>query len=365
MFKRICLIIVNIIFSAVVLAGNQQQPSFLTKPDPPKLISIPTPKPVQPTFDYKKINPNLQYAFIINKPTSPKPQEGDQISVNMLMVCNNRILFNSAQSFKGKPAVYGVNKPGFKGDIIEAIILMTPGDSIVCLADADAIFTNTKNKKPEFIKPGDKVQYFIKLVSIKTKEQLQKEQQAAINKQINDQMAKQKADGAKQMTKDDKLLQDYFTQKKISPSKTSSGLYYLIKEEGNGEKPVPGDSLTVNYTGTLLDGTEFDSNEDTAFHHVQPFQFILGRGQVIQGWEQGFALLKTGSKAIFYIPSPLAYGAQSRPGSAANPRGIPANSILLFNAQLNKIGHPALPVVAPLKKDSLNPSLAEPIKKDN
>ena len=365
MFPRISLLVTGILFYGVGLAGQQQQPSFLNKPDPPKIISIPQPKPVQPAFDYKRINANLQYSFIINKPTSPKPKEGDQISVNMLMVSNNRILFNSLQSLKGKPAVYRVNKPGFKGDIIEAIMLMTPGDSIVCLADADAIFNSTKNKKPEFIKPGDKVQYFIKLVSIKTKEQLQKEQQAAFNNQINEQMAKQKAALEKQMTKDDNLLKDYFIKKKISPVKTASGLYYLIKEEGSGEKPVPGDSLTVNYTGTLLNGTEFDSNEDTAFHHVQPFQFVLGRGQVIQGWEQGFGLLKTGSKASFYIPSPLAYGTQIRPGSGANPKGIPANSILIFDVQLAKCIHAVPPVPAMTNKDSLTTPVPTPAKKNN
>ena len=94
----------------------------------------------------------MQYAFIINKPTSPNPQDGDQIKVNMQMVSNDRLLFNSAVTFKGKPAVYGVTKPAFKGDIIEAIMFMTPGDSIVCLVSADSLFKNTKNKKPDFIK---------------------------------------------------------------------------------------------------------------------------------------------------------------------------------------------------------------------
>ena len=308
----------------------------------------------QPAFDYKKINPNLSYAFIVNKPTPKHPQEGDQVSLVMQSVCNNRQMYSTYIAFKGKPGVYGVTKPAYKGDIIEAILLMTAGDSIVCLTDADALFKNSKTKLPDFIKAGDKVQYFIKLVSIKPKEQVQKEQQEAFMKQMNEQQAKQKVAEAKQMLKDDKMLKSYFTKNNIAAVKTASGLYYILKEEGRGEKALPGDSVAMIYTGKLIDGTKFDSNEDTAFHGISPLQFVLGRGAVIKGWDEGIALLKTGSKASFYIPSVLAYGQQSRPGSNANPKGIPANSILIFDVQLVSSKHPApVPPPAP-KSDSLN-----------
>jgi len=313
---------------------------------------------------YKTLNPQLQYAFIIDKATSPHPKEGDQISLNMQSIVNGRMMFSTAQQFKGKPGVYGIAKPAFKGDLNEAILLMTPGDSIVCLVDAVAMFKGSKSKLPDFIKPGDKMQYGIKLVSIKTKEVLQKEQQAAFMKQIKEQQAKQKAAEAKQLVKDDKLLKAYFAKNNINPIKTSSGLYYTIKEEGKGEIPVAGDSITMVYTGTLLDGTKFDSNIDTAFGHVQPFQFVLGRGMVIKGWDEGVALLKTGSKAVLYIPSPMAYGQQARPGSPANKKGIPANSILIFDVALINSKHPTPPppaVVVP-KTDSLHNTATDSLK---
>ena len=301
-------------------------------------------------YNYKTVNPQLKYAFIVDKPTKQHPQEGDQVMLNMQSVCNNRLMYNTAQAFKGKPGIYGVTKPAFKGDLIEAIMFMTPGDSIVCLVDAVALFKNSKNKLPDFIKPGDKVQYFIKLVSIKPKEEVQKEQQAAFMKQMKEQQAKQKAAEAKQLIKDDKLLKDYFAKNHITPTKTASGLYYTIQEEGKGDLPLTGDSVSMNYTGTLLDGTKFDSNTDTAFKHTQAFQFVLGRGAVIKGWDEGVALLKPGAKAVFYIPSPMAYGAQARPGGGGNPKGIPANSILLFEVALLSSKHPVPPpppVVAP------------------
>jgi FKBP-type peptidyl-prolyl cis-trans isomerase FkpA len=312
-----------------------------------------------PAYNFKKLNPNLEYSFILNKSTSPLPKDGDQISVNMQMICNNRQLFNSLQTFKGKPAVYGVTKPAFNGDVIAAIVLMTPGDSIVCRVDAETLFKNTKNKKPDFIKSGDKIYYFIKLLSVKTKEQMQKEQQDAINKQIQEQMAKAKSASEKQVAADDKLLKEYFAKQNINPVKTASGLYYLIKEEGKGIQPVNGDNVAMNYTGTLLDGTKFDSNEDSAFQHVQPYEFPLGKGVVIRGWDEGIALMKEGTKAILFIPSGLAYGGQARPGSAANPKGIPANSVLIFNVQVMSVKHAPIPTVIP-KVDSTAGNIAVP-----
>jgi len=319
----------------------------------------------QPTpassFNYKTINPQLKYAFIVNKPTSPNPKEGDQVMLNMQSVCNNRMMYSTAQAFKGKPGTYGVAKPAFQGDLIEAINLMTPGDSIVCLVDAVALFKGSKSKLPDFIKPGDKIQYFIKLVSIKPKEVVQKEQQAAFMKQMKEQQAKQKAAEAKQLIIDDKLLKAYFVKNKLTPTKTASGLYYTIKEEGISEKAIANDSVTMNYTGKLLDGTKFDSNTDTAFHHTQPFQFVLGRGSVIKGWDEGVALLQRGAKAVFYISSPLAYGAQARPGGGANPKGIPANSVLVFDVELLNSKHPVPPPPTPVA-DSLKTIKSDTLK---
>ena len=333
MLQRTRLVLLGCLCS-VYATAQKPSPAPAPKLNPQPAMVAPNAAPAPKPVNYKKLNAGLEYAMIVDKPTSPHPMEGDLIKVNMLSACNNRLLYSTYQSNKGKPAEFSVNKPNFKGDLIEAIMLMTPGDSMICLVNADMLFKSTKNKKPDFIKSGDKVQYFVKLVSVKTKDQVQKEQQAAFTKQMQEQMEKQKKDAAKQLINDDKDLQAYFAKNHLTPTKTASGLYYTIKEEGSGELPKTGDTIVMNYTGTLLDGTKFDSNEDTAFHHVSPFQFSLGKGQVIKGWDEGVALLKTGAKATLYIPSPMAYGSQARPGGGANPKGIPANSILLFDVQL-------------------------------
>ncbi|MFZ1306704.1 MAG: FKBP-type peptidyl-prolyl cis-trans isomerase, partial [Ferruginibacter sp.] len=226
----------------------------------------------------------------------------------------------------GKPAAFSLSKPAFKGDIMEALVLMTPGDSIICMVDAKSMFDYTKKEMPDFIKPGDKIQYNIRLVSIIPKEQLQKEREAAMMKALQEPQPVQNPD--------DDALKAYFNSNQLNPIKTSSGLYYSIQQEGSGPLAKTGDMVTMNYRGTLLDGTVFDSNLDSAFKHVQPLTFVLGTGRVIKGWDEGIGYLKPGSKATFYIPSSLAYGAQSRPGNAANPKGIPANSVLIFDVEL-------------------------------
>jgi FKBP-type peptidyl-prolyl cis-trans isomerase len=280
----------------------------------------------RPVYNFIKINPKLQYVFIEDKPGKLHPQEGDDVMMRMIAICNNRFMYSSSQVNKGKPGAFSISKAAFQGDIADALILMTPGDSIICLVDAQSMFDYSKKKMPDFIKPGDKIQYNIRLVSIKFKEALQMEREAAMMQALQQQESRQNTE--------DEALQAYFKSKNITPVKTSSGMYYSIQKEGVGPGAKPGDTVVMNYRGNLLDGTIFDSNIDSIFLHVQPLTFVLGTGRVIKGWDEGIGYLKPGSKAAFYIPSSLAYGSQTRPGSAANPKGIPANSVLIFEVEL-------------------------------
>jgi peptidylprolyl isomerase len=107
----------------------------------------------------------------------------------------------------------------------------------------------------------------------------------------------------------------------------ASGLVYTEIEEGTGGPPHPGDALTVHYTGTLEDGTEFDSSRDG-----NPFVFFLGAGEVIPGWEEGFASMQQGGKRKLTIPPGLAYGERG-----AGNGVIPPNATLTFDVELLKI----------------------------
>ena len=105
---------------------------------------------------------------------------------------------------------------------------------------------------------------------------------------------------------------------------TESGLEIEVLEEGEGESPAKGQSVTVHYTGTLTDGKKFDSSHD----RNDPFKFTLGIGQVIAGWDEGVATMKVGGKSKFTIPSSLGYGARGAGGV------IPPNATLIFEVEL-------------------------------
>jgi len=105
---------------------------------------------------------------------------------------------------------------------------------------------------------------------------------------------------------------------------TSTGLQYQHEVVGEGGMPTAADTVEVHYTGTLLDGTEFDSS----IKRGKPASF--GLGQVIPGWTEGLQLMRVGGKTRFFIPSDLGYG----PGGT---RGIPPNSVLIFDVELLSI----------------------------
>jgi FKBP-type peptidyl-prolyl cis-trans isomerase len=106
-----------------------------------------------------------------------------------------------------------------------------------------------------------------------------------------------------------------------------NGLSYVIVTEGTGAVAVDGNTVVVHYTGTFEDGRKFDSSLD----RNQPFEFRLGAGRVIRGWDIGVAGMKVGERRILQIPSELAYGSRGA-GSA-----IPPNTDLIFEVELLEI----------------------------
>ncbi|HZV13500.1 MAG TPA: FKBP-type peptidyl-prolyl cis-trans isomerase [Candidatus Kapabacteria bacterium] len=115
------------------------------------------------------------------------------------------------------------------------------------------------------------------------------------------------------------------THKKPKMVTTKSGLQYIDEVVGKGAEPKAGQTVTVNYTGWLKDGKKFDSSLD----RHQPFDFKLGVGQVIKGWDEGVATMRVGGKRKLIIPPELGYGSRNVGNGL-----IPPNSELTFEVEL-------------------------------
>ena len=237
-----------------------------------------------------------------------------------------------------------------KGAPDEALSMLQPGDSGVFRFQADSLFKPKGGQPvPPFLKrAGNVVMMYVgttsKLIAQAEADALQPElQKRAMAAQMKQRMASpeyakqvaaQKEAQATmmaspavvaQLKKDDAVLQEYIKKNNLKTvQKTPSGVYYQVLKPGTGPKPTPGQTVSVNYNGTLLSGKLFDSSDKQG----KPIDFPIGQGAVIPGWDEGISLLSKGTKAILLIPSPLAYGTT---GSGA---AIPANAPLRFEVEL-------------------------------
>ncbi|MBR5602878.1 MAG: FKBP-type peptidyl-prolyl cis-trans isomerase [Bacteroidales bacterium] len=201
----------------------------------------------------------------------------------------------------------------FRGDLFEGIAMMHLGDSASFMVRADSTFyTLFGRQMPKEFSVNDMMRFEVRLNDFYPESE----------------MAAKRIEYMKTTYPNETLsaeneLIEYFVNNNIEPITTSSGLNYVITKEGNGEMPGVGTLVKVHYTGKLLDGTVFDSS----VKRNEPFQFVLGIGQVIPGWDEGLQLLSKGSKAVLYIPYYIAYG-DSGAGT------IPPFATLIFEVEL-------------------------------
>lgn len=267
---------------------------------------------------FTKAENGLHYQFFTQDENGTKAAVGDGISYKVVYALkratSDSVLFDSKlNSEDGSGTVRNIlPKSSFQGSLEDAFTMMAKNDSAAFIISADSFFlkTNKMQALPPFVKPGDKLQITIKMVEIKTKKELDENQK------------KQEAEIAQLAEGEKPKLDAYLTSNKITNAPTTSGLIFIETQKGKSkDHPKATDVVTVHYTGTLLDGTKFDSSLDRG----EPTTFPLN--QVIPGWTEAIQLMTKGSKAKLIIPSALAYG----------PRGggpIPPYSTLLFEVEL-------------------------------
>jgi FKBP-type peptidyl-prolyl cis-trans isomerase FkpA len=262
---------------------------------------------------FKTTPKGLQYMIVKDVPGA-NAKVGDYIEMHIVSKAGDSSLYDSRKMNNNQPVPFQIQQPQFNGDLAEGFTLLSAGDSAVFKIPVDSMLKAGAQLLPWMKKDqGMMIEYYIAMTSVKSADQMRKEAEE---------------NAAKQVGIDEKLLTDYFKANNIKATKTASGLYYTISQKGTGENASAGDTVTVNYTGKLINGNAFDSNTDPKFQHVQPFSFVLGRHQVISGWDEGIALLNKGAKGKLFIPSTMAYGSQ------AKGNDIPSNSILIFDVEL-------------------------------
>jgi len=247
----------------------------------------------------------------INKTEGRTKNENDFLFFNMKYTTeSDSVLFDTSERGGAVPIAYNEEQWKSSGVIYEAFTLCSEGDSIAFSVPAVDLFEKTfRAPMPEGMSKDSKIKFYVGLEKIRNKEELDAEIIAAAEGQI-------KIDGD--------IIDKHLAENGIEAMTTESGLRYVITEQGTGPNAVAGQNIDVHYNGTLLDGTKFDSSYD----RNEPFNFVLGQGGVIRGWDEGFALLNKGTKATLYIPSSLAYGNQARSAE------IKPNSILKFEVEL-------------------------------
>lgn len=242
-----------------------------------------------------------------------KANPGDRAKAHFVIsLIDGKQLFSSYE--RGEPFTIEVGKEFDNAGLTEGLAMMRKGEKATILVPSSLAFG--EEGRGEFVPPYSTIIYKVELADLVSKEEFERQEL------LKEQQAKQAEENAK--TGEAKNISDYFKKNNIQATPTTSGLYFIEKVKGSGAKPLTGMKVKVHYTGTLLNGTKFDSSVDRG----TPFEFTLGQGQVIAGWDEGVALMNIGSKALLIVPYALAYG------SRAMGESIPAYSTLVFEVEL-------------------------------
>ena len=207
--------------------------------------------------------------------------------------------------------VYG-KRPDMSG-FLEGIKMMKKGGQARLILPSQLAFGERGYRE---IPPYTTIIYDVKVVDVKSKAEYEKAQALEKKKKEEKKEKAKKAEAGE--------LQKYLKDNKINTKPTASGLYYIEKVKGTGPQIHAGSKVSVQYTGTLLNGKKFDSSRD---HGGKPFDVEVGKGNVIKGWDEGLLHMSKGGRATLICPSKIAYGEQEM-GS------IPAFSALVFDIEV-------------------------------
>lgn len=292
----------------------------------------------------------------------PSPTDTSRAGQFMLMHVSyltgrDSVLQSSRQLTHGQAVPIPMPAGFRKGSPEEAFAILQPGDSAVFRLPADSLFrgrpvpSELRRSGNVLVLQATAVRLVDQATAMATAQRLQQDAQAEQQRRV-------RAHQAEQVPKDNAAIAEYLKENKLTATakKTAGGTWYVITKRGTGPLPQTGQTVSVRYRGTVLaTGREFDSS---AKHGGTPFDFTLGTGQVIKGWDQGIAMLPKGSTATLLIPSSLAYGSR---GAGAD---IPADANLRFDVELVDVKGVATPSAKPsAAKPGAKPAAKRPAAK--
>jgi len=230
----------------------------------------------------------LKYKFFTHE-TGTKPKKGDIVKFNFyLFTEKDSILFPKQKPLFPQQAL--VNSSYYKGDIEEAFVMMSKGDSAMFLVSADSFYSGQDMPVPK----GTMLKATIKMVDIVTPEEQAQERQKEKDEAI--------AQEQRLKTQETKGLERFINSQEPKAIKTDEGLYYLIDHKGTGPLPKDSQTVIIKYTGHSLDGVVAEEENNKVI------SIVLGRHEVIKGLEMGARLLNKHARARLFIPSWLGYG---------------------------------------------------------
>jgi len=261
---------------------------------------------------FKQSEHGFEYKFI-KQGDGKAVEQNDFIAFNVDYYNDDKLLMSSHENSQGMPIILQMSARMVNDStpINMAIKMLKERDSAVFKFNAKEFFTDSFGQPvPDSIQEESSIYAYTMMEDVIPADSFNTYIENIENKENKLQLDE---------------LDTYFKEQGLEPVTTESGLSYIILEEGEGEEtPSVGDTVTVHYTGMLMNGQTFDSSVDKG----KPIQFPLGVGYVIPGWDEGIALLHKHEKAKFFIPSKLGYGVKGA------GRTIPPNSILIFEVEL-------------------------------
>ena len=283
--KRNCVLFVSVCLSAMVL------------------FSACTPR----FPGYKKTKSGLYYKLHSRNTSAPQPKVTDFLKLEMACYLHDSLYYDWQGTQRG--VFTQLRKPVFRGDLLEAYSMMHIGDSasFYVKADSVAILCYGKDPKEVGLKPDDYFRYEVKLLEMKTEEELQ-----AVAEELKEPLK----------ASSEKAFFDYLKANNITDY-TASGLFFNKLVTTKGAKPQKGQVDRIKFKASFLDGAPLgDSDQLGDYYDVE-----VGEGKVLTGLDEGIGMMRVGEKARFVLPYTLAYGPDAY-------GIIPAYSNLVFDVEL-------------------------------